>query len=277
RGIGETSVERLALHSVARGWSLWQGVERVDAMDDISGAARDGCKDLERIIGEVRKTLLVDQGKASEATRALCERIGLKSDIDASSASPKIAGKRWANVESLFQTLARREAREGVVDGRKEEHALGAFLHALTLNFDDAEENTGDAVTLSTLHGSKGLEFDVVFLIGCEEGLLPHSRTIDSRATDDLSIVRLGSDQIEEERRLFYVGVTRARDTLVLSRCKFRAMRGKPVSRVPSRFLMDLPEEWIVEREVKDQPPLEQTEMAANANAFMAMLDSIGK
>ncbi len=277
RGIGETSVERLALHATAKGWSLWQGVERVDALDDISGAAREGCKDLERIIGEVRKKLLVEQVKASDATRELCERIGLKRDIDASSGSPKIAGKRWANVESLFQTLMRREAREGVVDGKKEEIALSNFLHALTLNFDDAEETTGDAVTLSTLHGSKGLEFDVVFLIGCEEGLIPHARTIDARATDDTSIVRLGSDQIEEERRLFYVGVTRARDTLVLSRCKARAMRGKPVSRIPSRFLMDLPAEWIVEREVKDQPPLDVKEMAANGDAFMAMLNAIGK
>ena len=246
-------------------------------VDDISGAAREGCKDLERIIGEVRKSLLVEQAKASDTTRQLCERIGLKRDIDASSGSPKIAGKRWANVESLFQTLMRREAREGVVDGKKEEIALSNFLHALTLNFDDAEESTGDAVTLSTLHGSKGLEFDVVFLIGCEEGLIPHARTIDARATDDTSIVRLGSDQIEEERRLFYVGVTRARDTLVLSRCKARAMRGKPVSRIPSRFLMDLPAEWIVEREVKDQPPLDVKEMAANGDAFMAMLNAIGK
>ncbi|WP_306465511.1 3'-5' exonuclease, partial [Salmonella enterica] len=80
-----------------------------------------------------------------------------------------------------------------------------SFLHSLTLQMDDEEEDPGNVVTLSTLHGSKGLEFDYVFLIGVEEGLIPHQRTLDVKASDAMA------QDVEEERRLFYVGVTRAR------------------------------------------------------------------
>src|SRR5215203_905141 len=90
------------------------------------------------------------------------------------------------------------------------ERDLMAFLHSLTLQMSDEDEDPGNVVTLSTLHGSKGLEFDVVFLIGCEEGLIPHSRTLDARATDPNAVAGGNIQDIEEERRLFYVGVTRA-------------------------------------------------------------------
>jgi DNA helicase-2/ATP-dependent DNA helicase PcrA len=109
-----------------------------------------------------------------------------------------------------------------------------------------------------------------VFLIGCEEGYLPHARTIDARVTDDAE--RAGSADIEEERRLFYVGVTRARDTLVLSRAKTRVLRGKAVARTPSRFLLDVPPELLDEEDVKDEAPTPTREIAANVEAILAML-----
>ena len=145
-----------------------------------------------------------------------------------------------------------------------------AFLHSLTLQMDEETEDPGNVVTLSTLHGSKGLEFDVVYLIGCEEGLIPHSRTLNERATD--AIVQ----DVEEERRLFYVGVTRARQRLELLRCKHRMMRGKPVPRTPSRFLSDIPADLVEEFEVKDLT-MSTHEMAENATNLLAMLDALGK
>jgi DNA helicase-2/ATP-dependent DNA helicase PcrA len=152
---------------------------------------------------------------------------------------------------------------------------FASFLHALTLDFDsDEEEKDGNVVTLSTLHGSKGLEFDVVFLVGCEEGLLPHSRTIDSRMTD---IVPTSGDHvssdIEEERRLFYVGVTRAKKRLTLSRAKARVVRGKPSPRTPSRFLLEIPAELVEEQEVAPEKGMSPSQLAANASAFLAMLE----
>ncbi len=132
-------------------------------------------------------------------------------------------------------------------------------------------EDPGDVVTLSTLHGSKGLEFDVVFLIGCEEGYLPHARTLDARATRRRERRRAAAD-IEEERRLFYVGVTRARERLVLSRARSRVLRGKAVPRTPSRFLLDVPAELLEELTVIDDAPTTMQEAAANAEAILAML-----
>jgi superfamily I DNA/RNA helicase len=96
-----------------------------------------------------------------------------------------------------------------------------------------------DLVTLSTLHGAKGLEFPVVFLIGLEEGLLPHDRTLNPQATDHVTT------DVSEERRLCYVGMTRARDELYLSRARTRRVRGKLRDRTPSRFLDALPEEEL--------------------------------
>ena len=281
RGVGETSLERLALQATARGWSLWQAVERVDGIDGISDAARAGCKDLERVVGDLRRRLLVERASVAEATRELTTRIGLRRDIDASSPTTDAAARRWGNVESLLGTFTRRDTREGE-RGKDPVDDLAAFVHALTLKFDDEaeDENDGDMVTLSTLHGSKGLEFDVVYLVGCEEGYLPHQRTLDPRANDASAPAGPGvqaPSDVEEERRLFYVGVTRARSELILTRCKHRMMRGKPLPRTPSRFLQDIPAAELVEFEIRDQPAMDVTQMAAQANALLAALDALGK
>jgi DNA helicase-2/ATP-dependent DNA helicase PcrA len=270
RGIGDASVKSLAQAALARGWTLWQAIERVDAIDAVSGPARDGCKALESIIGETRRQLVATRVKPSEAARSLCERIGLRKELDATSPSPAASSRRWANVESMIALFARRELR--VADAND---GFASFLHALSLDFDsDEEEKDGNVVTLSTLHGSKGLEFDVVFLVGCEEGLLPHSRTIDSRMTD---IVPASGDHvssdIEEERRLFYVGVTRAKKRLTLSRAKARVVRGKPSPRTPSRFLLEIPTELVEEQEVAPEKGMSPAQLAANASAFLAMLE----
>jgi ATP-dependent DNA helicase Rep len=279
RGIGSTSVERLGLQAVAKGWTLWQAVERADAIDEVSAAACEGCRALEKIVDQTRQDLTTMPPSA--AVRALVERIGLREDLDASSPSPKAAGKRWENVAGLFASFARKEARE---PSKPSASWLAAFLHALTLDTseEDAEE-PGERVTLSTLHGSKGLEFDVVYLLGCEEGLLPHARTLDARATDAApqrtsdGEKTAGPADIEEERRLFYVGVTRARESLVLTRCRSRVLRGKPVPRAPSRFLADIPAELVEEREVRDAPAATIASMGESANALLAALDALGR
>src|SRR5207248_2634980 len=110
----------------------------------------------------------------------------------------------------------------------------------VTLNAqNDDDDAPADAVTLSTLHGAKGLEFDYVFLIGCVEGQLPHSRTTDPKVSEAVAT------DVEEERRLFYVGVTRARDRLYITRYRRRMLRGQRIELTPSRFLDGLPEEHV--------------------------------
>lgn len=271
RGIGDTSVERLAQHALAKGWSMWEAIERVDALDGIPTSAREGCQQLERLVGDMRKKLMVDRAKASTVARDLCETIGLRKDIDQTSTSTNAASRRWSNVEGILGVFTRREARvTGKGQDDTAERELMSFLHSLTLQMDDAEEDPGNVVTLSTLHGSKGLEFDNVFLIGCEEGLIPHQRTLDVKATD------AQVQDVEEERRLFYVGVTRAKQRLDMTRCKFRVSRGKPMPRTPCRFLADIPEEMLELFEVKDAAMMTTGAMQEQAQNMLAMLEMLG-
>jgi DNA helicase-2/ATP-dependent DNA helicase PcrA len=265
RGIGELSLEKLVGQALRRGWSLWQAVERVDALDDVPSAAREGCRGLERVVADTRRELGAKRS-VSEVARAMVERLSLKAEIEKGAPSLDAGAKRWASVEGVLATLGRWEAREG-----NRHEGLATFLQLLTMDLQAERADATDVVTLSTLHGSKGLEFDTVFLIGCEEGYLPHARTIDTRATD-AEVPDGGAASIEEERRLFYVGVTRAREHLVLSRAKSRVNRGKPAPRTPSRFLLDVPAELLEPCEVRDEAPTTAQEAAGYAKAILAML-----
>jgi superfamily I DNA/RNA helicase len=131
---------------------------------------------------------------------------------------------------------------------------------------DAEEEGPPNAVTLSTLHAAKGLEFPVVFMIGCVEGSLPHSRTTDPKTNEAVPA------DVEEERRLFYVGVTRARERLYISRPKRRMMRGKVAPLTPSRFLDGLPAEHVEEIVHVEKPPMAHEEIEAMAAALLAKL-----
>jgi DNA helicase-2/ATP-dependent DNA helicase PcrA len=269
RGIGEAALDRLVTHAYARGWSLWQAVERIDALDDVSPAAREGCRVLDRIVMDARKELFGAKRPPSEVARTMLDRVAMKAAIDVGAPSPDVAGKRWANVEGVLGTLARREAREGEAGPQ----GLAAFLQMLTMDIESETDDTADVVTLSTLHGSKGLEFDAVFLVGCEEGYLPHGRTLDARAIDGVPIAAgEAAADIEEERRLFYVGVTRAKEQLVLSRARSRLVRGKAVARTPSRFLLDVPPELLEDVVITDEAPTTAREATAAAEAILAML-----
>jgi superfamily I DNA/RNA helicase len=215
--------------------------------------------------------------------RWLCERVRLKDDLDDSSPTGDAAARRWGNVESMVSTLARREERERAAgrDPTKEEN-LRAFIQAIMLDTSDSgdDDTPKELVLLSTLHGSKGLEFDHVFLLGCEEGYLPHARTQVDKATDaaasDMARELGIKSDVEEERRLFYVGITRAKEKLTLSRCEARPMRGKAVPRTPSRFLDDIPAELVTVAACRDVRPMSIEESTAQADALLAALANLG-
>ncbi len=142
-------------------------------------------------------------------------------------AFPVDGEERWENVMELRNVAAQ-------FDELEPEHALMRFLEDVALMSDaDEYDEKIEAVTLITLHAAKGLEFPVVFIVGMEEGLLPHIRSFDDPA------------QMEEERRLAYVGVTRAKDRLYLVRAFRRALMGQSSHNPPSRFLKDLPPELV--------------------------------
>jgi DNA helicase-2/ATP-dependent DNA helicase PcrA len=137
--------------------------------------------------------------------------------------------ERWANVMEL-----RGVAGAATGAGMDETMSLGDFLQQVSLVAEtDNLDADAQATTLLTLHAAKGLEFPIVFITGLEEGLLPHSRSMDSE------------DELAEERRLFYVGLTRARDAIYLSHAFRRTSWGDSSVAVPSRFLADIPEEYV--------------------------------
>jgi DNA helicase-2/ATP-dependent DNA helicase PcrA len=138
--------------------------------------------------------------------------------------------ERWENIQEFRNT-----ARDFLHLGGRQ--ALTAFLESVSLVSDvDNLEEKPDAITLITLHQAKGLEFRVVFIVGMEEGLLPHMRSIDSGDPGEM----------EEERRLCYVGITRAKERLYLLRAFRRGFRGGSEPSKPSRYLADIPQHLIV-------------------------------
>ncbi|MCH8109486.1 MAG: ATP-binding domain-containing protein, partial [Chloroflexi bacterium] len=135
---------------------------------------------------------------------------------------------RWENIQE-FRSSARDYLQLGIIEG------LTAFLESVSLVSDiDTFEEKAEAITLITLHQAKGLEFPVVFMVGMEEGILPHMRSMDD------------ASEMEEERRLCYVGVTRAKERLYMLRAFRRGFRGGSEPSVPSRFLADIPQELIL-------------------------------
>lgn len=202
-----------------------------------------------------------DGRQLGEAAGGLFQEVGLREAL--LSSDDKAAARRWQNIIYLQKAIARYEQKPG-----GEKPSLAQFLTRITMRFDEetAEDSVPNQVTLSTLHGAKGLEFPVVFLIGIVEGQLPHSRTTDPKISE------AAPTDVDEERRLFYVGVTRARDRLYLSTFKRKMLRGKVMPVVPSRFLEGLPEDAIEPYARKEAEPLDSNEMADMAAAVLAQL-----
>jgi ATP-dependent DNA helicase Rep len=266
RGIGEVALSKISAYATARDTTLWHVVMKPYVVNGLPAAAMEGCRELLRIIEGARGRF--DRGETSApVARALADEIGLKADVLAASTSGSTAQRRWGNVEGLFAMFTRRDEQ-----GKGRGKDLADYLRFLTLRQDEGDEEAEDKVTLTTMHGTKGLEYRLVFVIGLEEGLLPHQRTLGERATD---LPLEGAHSLDEERRLFYVAVTRAKDKLYLCRSRTRNVRGKLVPRTISRFLQEIPAELYDEREVvaPEAPPLEKA--VAGGHALLAAL-SVG-
>jgi DNA helicase-2/ATP-dependent DNA helicase PcrA len=270
RGVGDVALAKIAAHATAYDQSLWSVVMKPHAVRELAPAAVDGCRHLVRII-EMTRSRFDQKLPCADIARGVCADIGLKEDIMHGATSNSAAARRWGNVEGMLQVFARRDDK-----GKGDRESFAEFLRVLALR-EESEEAQADRVTLTTMHGAKGLEFRVVFVIGLEDGLMPHQRTLDERATDSSSLPDGGEagHSLEEERRLFYVAVTRARDKLYLSRCKVRGMRGKAVARAPSRFLESIPEELLSVREEVAPVAPEIAQTQAGVASVLAALSSL--
>ena len=255
REIGPVTLEKLGSYANMRSKSLFEASFEIGLEQHLSGR---GLENLRRFTHWLVK--IADQserGDKVEAVRSLVRDINYEDWLYETSTSAKAAEMRMKNVSDLYSWIV--SDLEGD-NYDQEEKSLKEVVQRLTLRDmmerSEEEENT-DAVQLMTLHASKGLEFPYVYLIGSEEGILPHQTSIDE-------------DNIEEERRLMYVGITRAQRELTFTMCKERRQFGELIKPTQSRFLDELPfddVEWEVNKK-----PQSQEERMAKGQAHIASL-----
>jgi DNA helicase II / ATP-dependent DNA helicase PcrA len=225
RGIGQSTVTALIEHAVRERRPLWEMLSSLPAELKLSAATIEAIRKFHALIGQFQQRL--GREPLLAIVSDLIHRIGYKEELARQYKNAEDQQSRWSAVEELVNSLSRYQQRAKKPDLREflDEVALG--------DRDDTEDKESqlarNAVALMTLHSAKGLEFPEVYMIGMEKGLLPHHRAV----TD-------GGDAIEEERRLCYVGVTRARERLTLSLALSRMKWGKSRPTEPSQFLYEL-------------------------------------
>jgi DNA helicase II / ATP-dependent DNA helicase PcrA len=234
RGIGDTSLDYIDLFAQQNNVSFWQGLLRVNENTSVPARAAAAINEFTAMISALA-VLVEAKTKPSVVVEAALEQSGLLKEL-ADSTDPQDE-VRVENLKELVAVSMEYEERPFEELGEDEEISLAGFLEKVSLVADADEipegEDHGGVVTMMTLHTAKGLEFPTVFLTGMEDGIFPHSRTLGEK------------DEIEEERRLAYVGLTRARQRLYISRAEYRSTWGAPNYNPPSRFLDEIPEEVI--------------------------------
>ena len=219
RGIGDASLAKIQAYAAGNNVSLFEAVSNAAAIDGLSSRFVSKLDDLAGIIFELMN--LASEAPVEDLIDRVLRDTGYLEELE-NERTPQ-AQSRIDNLHELISVAQEFAASE-------EENNLENFLAhvALVSDIDDTELGE-DAITLMTLHSSKGLEFPIVFLVGMEEGLFPHARTL------------MDETEIEEERRLCYVGITRAKEKLFLSSTKMRTIYGNTVTYPPSRFLQEIP------------------------------------
>ncbi len=222
RGIGQTSLGRVTSHAASTDMSVWDAAASPDQVPGLGAAAVKALRRFMDTMDDLR-TMAARPGIAiGELIEALLAQSGY---IEALEAERTIEAQgRIENLEQLVEV-----GREFDVAAPEGEGTLDVFLQEIALVADaDTRSDEAGLVTLMTLHNAKGLEYPIVFIAGCEEGVFPHSRAIDEGG-------------LEEERRLFYVGITRAMRQLYLTYARRRAVFGAQTFGMPSRFLDEIP------------------------------------
>jgi DNA helicase-2/ATP-dependent DNA helicase PcrA len=222
RGIGKVSLEHLRAYAQPREMSLLAGAAEVDRIPAIKGKAAAGLRDFAQL---VRALAGFADAAPDEVIRQVLDRSGYRLMLKGSSDVED--QERLANIEELI-TAAKQFATEDP------SRTIADFLENITLASDvDGWDDRQDCVSVMTLHAAKGLEFPVVYILAVEQGLLPHDRSL---AKDE---------ELEEERRLAFVGMTRAKEELYLAHARLREFRGQTQYAVPSMFLEELPAEAV--------------------------------
>lgn len=224
RGIGDTTVGKLAAAAAERGISIFRVLEIVDDLG-FAGRTRNALVEFYDMIASLHR--MVEYLSVTELTEKILEMSQYRLEFQNENTLESKA--RLENIDEFLSVTMEFEK-------NNEDKSLISFLTDLALIADidtmnDDEEEQADAVVLMTMHSAKGLEFPVVFVIGMEEGVFPHSRAF------------MDEEELEEERRLAYVGITRAEQQLFLTCAQMRTLFGRTTANPPSRFLDEIPEE----------------------------------
>jgi superfamily I DNA/RNA helicase len=255
RGIGPTNVELALAFSVENHLSLFAALRRPEYLE---GCTRKSAEAIRSFVEEIEATRIRVQTPGADCGQILAtllEGCRYLDDLKRSCKTPEESLNREENVKEMLRALGDYQ--------RRSDHGLQGFLDEVSLDR-EREEDTQDTtrgVTLITLHAAKGLEFPHVFLIGAEDGLLPHER---SKA----------EGTVDEERRLFYVGITRAMRSLVITWCRSRTKFGSPVHGRPSPFLREIRGEQVEEESYEDlmNRPMAHEDVAAQFARLRAQL-----
>jgi DNA helicase-2/ATP-dependent DNA helicase PcrA len=223
RGVGPASVARFLAFVEQRGLSLTDGLKETSGISGLTRPAIAGLTGLNKTLRVAR--LRLDEGASlADVVRFICDDTGAREVLIRDPTQGPGGRRRWQNVESLITWVGRFE------QARKGKATLSDLLHQLALERQTPDDAAAEnKVSLMTLHAAKGLEWPICFMVGCQEGLLPHQRVLDE------------GDDLSEERRLFYVGITRAQRTSILTYGSRRRRSGGNKPTKPSRFLKDIP------------------------------------
>lgn len=227
RGIGSTTVERIITEAVRSGESFWQVAQSPSLQATLPHKAQAALNAFRSLLESYRSRIFANPNRMSQTIEQLVDDIGYRSIVEKLYKTGEQIDARMNMISEFIESIREFEQRGKDV-------SLSGFLDEVTLSgrddlTDKEEIASSNAVKLMTLHSAKGLEFPRVYMVGMEEGLLPHKRSVQGSESD-----------IAEERRLCYVGVTRAKDHLTLTYSQTRKKWGKKVKSVPSRFLFEM-------------------------------------
>ena len=262
RGIGESSIDRMIRYSAEHNISLWKVLHRPEDVGDINTTTCASILEFTDLIRRYR-TLFSKSLPMVETLTQFIKEVKLAEELYRQEKDQAVAKRRVENQEEIINSMA-------YYIENDEAPSLSGFLDRISLNNDDRpgkndkeSKLNSDAVTLMSLHSSKGLEFPVVFLAGMEEGFLPHKKSI------------YETFDIDEERRLCYVGITRAQKQLVLLGARRRRKYGKLEQREPSRFLGEIPSERLQVSNKKQALESTPEQEALSANNFFSNIDKM--
>ncbi len=258
RGIGATTVELALEYSIKTKTSLIKAFESPDFQEMISTRAKNAINDFLYLLEQYEVRINEPLADYAQILENLIQETGYHDELRRSCKTPEEADSREGNIRDMIAGLRYFQ--------NHQKSGLQGFLDSLALNQDkedDKEKDASSGVTLITLHAAKGLEFPHVYLIGMEEGVLPHKRSREEGTLD-------------EERRLFYVGITRAMQTLALTHCQTRVRYGEKLSTTPSSFLQELSPDFITHVDYNEvlNTPISDEDATASFDMIRSLLTS---